>query len=164
MLKSQTKLFIDCLEMLLLLLWRHIDYYINARSQSTNNAAQPSTSIPNVNASANDLNQTARPALAESRSGWGMSLFAPFRRKEQTPSPGVGAPLGTSTVGSGPAGSRNLGRSLLTVSALGGKGGKSSEEAQAELFKADVAAALEPVLERLEGIQLVSSLFPIYLA
>jgi hypothetical protein len=47
----------------------------------------------------------------------------------------------------------------LTVSALGGKGGKSSEEAQAELFKADVAAVLEPILERLEGIQLVSSLF-----
>jgi hypothetical protein len=141
--------------MLLLLLWRHIDYYINARSLNTNNAAQPSTTTPNA-----DLDQATRPSLAESRSGWGMSLFAPFRRKEQTPSPGVGAPLGTtSTVGSGPAGSRNLGRSLLTVSALGGKGGKSSEEAQAELFKADVAAVLEPILERLEGIQLVSSLF-----
>lgn len=145
--------------MLLLLLWRHTDYYINAWTTSqpnTTNANQPSTTTPNA---ANDLGQTARPASTDAKSGWGMSLFSPFRRKEATPSPGIGTPLGVSTaVGSGPAGSRNLGRSVLTVSALGGRPGsstKSSEEAQAEMFRADVAAVLEPVLDKLEGIQLV---------
>ncbi|KAG8809370.1 hypothetical protein FRC17_003476, partial [Serendipita sp. 399] len=177
--------YMDSIEELLLLIWRHVDYFINHRSTP---AVEPGSEEQKT-ANGGELEQTARPGLQESRSGWGMSLFSPFRRKADSPVPptnigGGGIPLGSTVLatstfdrgapglgrgageGSGGAtsGSKGakpgelLGRSLLTVSALGGRPSasawKTTEEGQAEAFRAEARVVLEPVLDRLDGLQL----------
>lgn len=170
----------DSLEMLLLLIWRHVDYYINSRITSNDaQGARPGDKPADLAAS-----QAPRPASAaglnESKSGWGASLFSPFRRKADSPSPvpgaerptnsgPVGVPLGTSTAGG--AGGVNA-RSVLGVSALAGRGAgmggipgiaaRTTEEVQAALFRAEAATALEPLLDRLEALQLVRFHFFLY--
>jgi hypothetical protein len=153
--------------MLLLLIWRHVDFYINSRITTAvaNNDARPNDKSTEFAAS-----QTLRgnQALNESKSGWGSSLFSPFRRKadSSSPAPGaerpsnsgsVGVPLASSTVG-GATGANA--KSVLGVSALGGRGlgstaTRTSDEVQAALFRAEAATALEPLLDRLEALQLV---------
>ncbi|KAG8847887.1 hypothetical protein FRB91_011356, partial [Serendipita sp. 411] len=167
--------YMDSIEELLLLIWRHVDYFINYRSAPV---AEPAPEDQN-GANGADLDKTARPNLQESRSGWGMSLFSPFRRKADSPAPTVGGQLlgssvlaastfpggsggdsgGTGGTGGGAASksarAELLGRSLLTVSALGGKPSlKATEEGQAEAFRSDARVVLEPVLDRLDGLQL----------
>lgn len=144
--------------MLLLLIWRHVDYYINARATSQTNAEAPgskSNDKPGDLAVSQAL--VPRQALNESKSGWGSSLFSPFRRKAETSSPGpgassVGMPLATSTMNTA------NGKSVLGVSALVGRGAaaRTSDDIQADMFRAEAANALEPLLDKLEALQLVS--------
>jgi hypothetical protein len=154
--------------MLLLLLWRHADYYINGTETKTDDD-QSKTTPPTGTGGDDDLSHTARPALLESRSGWGISLFSPFRRKAESPAPSnvggtIGVPLATSMIeGTGAYGQAGggLGRSVLTVSALGSGGRRvggtrGPEGREADTFKAGLSAVLEPVFERLGSLQLVS--------
>jgi hypothetical protein len=156
--------------MLLLLLWRHADYYINGTETETDatREEQNNTNLPTGAGAEADLSRTARPALSESRSGWGISLFSPFRRKADSPAPSsgaIGVPLVSSTLGGGSGAyvqnSAGLGRSVLTVSALGSGGRRvggtrGPEGQEAEVFKASLRAVVEPVFERLGSLQLVS--------
>lgn len=164
--------YLDSLEMLLLLLWRHIDFYVNGgdvenESGQADQAGKPAQSP----ASEPDPSQTLRPAMTESRSGWGISLFSPFRRKE-SPSPAsgsgnVGVPLGASSYGgaspAGYGGNPGLGRSVLTVSALGGGGRKVGgmrgvEGREVDVFRATASTVLEPIFERLGSLQLLDDI------
>lgn len=153
----------DSLEMLLLLLWRHVDYYINGADAENDGARDEHPSQGTHPTIDPDLSQTARPTLNESKSGWGISLFSPFRRKADSPAPAnnsgnIGVPLASSTFGTGQANS-GLGRSVLTVSALGGGrryGGVPNEGREAEVFRVNVGHVLEPIFERLGSLQLVS--------
>ncbi|CAG7851075.1 SubName: Full=Uncharacterized protein {ECO:0000313/EMBL:CCA72196.1} [Serendipita indica DSM 11827] len=153
--------YMDSLEELLLLVWRHVDYYINYRSTPAIDG--PTEPAPKANELG--LSQTARPTPTpppETRSGWGMSLFSPFRRRADSPAPGTGgtatspAPLGASVALANGTGRSQLGRSMLTVSALGGRAPtlRSTEDSQAEAFRVDVARVLEPLLDRLDELQL----------
>jgi hypothetical protein len=149
------------LEILLLLLWRHVDHYINAWAFNTTAPQKEAGSIKPLE---EEFGQTVRPALAESRSGWGLSLFSPFRRKAEPKHGADGAPLASSqlvaTMGhGGEAGKGVNSRSILTVSALGGRGvqTKSVEESQAEAFRMEVGAVLEPILDKLQSLQLVGA-------
>jgi len=169
--------------MLLLLLWRHADYYINGVEAESRAPVDGPSSKPNPANGANpepDPSQAARPTdPSESRSGWGISLFSPFRRKAEPAGPRgtagsggtIGVPLASSTLGTGSGsygqktagGGGGLGRSVLTVSALGsggrrmvgGRGGIEWGE-EADVFKASLRAVLEPIFERLGSLQLVS--------
>jgi hypothetical protein len=162
--------------MLLLLLWRHADYYINGTETETDatHEEQGNTNLPSGAGAEADLSQTARPALSESR-GWGISLFSPFRRKAESPAPSsgaIGVPLVSSTLGGGSGAygqnSAGLGRSVLTVSALGSGGrrlggARGPEGREAEIFKTTLGAVLEPVFERLGSLQLVGHILFLWL-
>lgn len=148
--------------MLLLLIWRHSDYYIHGWEKQPERPSSPSadlaTSMRKTTLTPTEV-PNATPALSESQGGWGFGLFSSLRRsKAEQPTAKAGRDMGASLLGASIVGAGSINnRPGLGISTYGRSAlGKSPEERQADNFRVSVAALLIPTLETFEGIQFVS--------